>query len=62
MRKPRVPNVSFSVRINLGADRLRRQLQRRLDCSAPVLMETALQALAAKLDDEKSGAETSAAA
>jgi hypothetical protein len=60
MRKPRQPNVSFSVRINLRADRLRRRLQRELDCSAPALMETALEALAAKLSEQSQ--EASAAA
>ena len=56
MRKPRVPSVSFTVRVNVRCDRLRRRLQRELDVSAPALMEAALQALAEKRAEQAEAA------
>jgi hypothetical protein len=48
-RKHAVPVVSFAGRISVEADKLRRELESKLDLSASKLIERALQALEREL-------------
>ena len=49
-----IPSVNVCLRIDLPTEKLRRRLQKQLDCSTPELFERALHALDAHPDDDAS--------
>jgi hypothetical protein len=56
-RKPPVPSVLFQGRLPAETDKLRRQIQEKLDLSASQLLARAIAALARELDQAGQPAE-----